>query len=284
VPALLLHDDLALAASAAAPEHVVRAVSGADPLRLDLPPVPGVQSSPEALRAMSALYLAARLEEAGVVQAAEFLVRERATLRVSVGLAAKLEEMARLEPHGYRPDQRLMLYARLFGIGPAAGASGAAGGSRFESQLAALCSALAEHARRTPYERPGAVARAGLDLAATAGSAGGGGVVLAVPRINDQLRRAIDVLSDPALGALLGVRGFWPTLQRMLEPNVPDLRRLLDCGRHGQRVLRWLADAVPVLERSGMAAPEAPPDVALSALAWLTATGLAAASQGEGSV
>lgn len=281
---LLLQHDLALADSAAAPAHVVRSVSGADPLRLDLPPAPGIQVAPEALRPMSALYFAARLEQAGVLQVAELFVRDRAILRMPMPVAAKLEEMARRQRDWYPLEQRGRIYARLFGIGPAAASEPGGAGARFEPLLAALCSALVYHARRSAYERPGALARAALDLAQVAGSVGTGGLALIVPRLNDQLRRAIDLLSDPQVSAFAGAPGLWGVLRRILEPNVPDFRRLLDCGRHGQRVLRWLADTVALLDRPGMPMPEPPPDVPASALAWLVANGLVSATPGEGLV
>jgi hypothetical protein len=280
----LLHEDLALAQSAVAPPHLVAALAGGDPLRLDLPPTPGVQVAPEALRSMSALYLAARLEEMGVMQAAEWLVQQRAVLGVPMTTAAKLEDMARRMPHWYGRDQRALLYARLFGVGPGVGAEPSGGGSRFEALLAALCSALVSRARRDLAYSPGALALAGGNLAATAGLVYGGGVALAVPRLNDQLRRAIDVVSDPGVGALLGARGFWQTLQRLLEPNVPDIRRLLECGRHGQRVLLWLSGALPALQGTPAGEPPVTTDVAVSAEAWLAANGLPARAQEEGSV
>jgi hypothetical protein len=281
--AAVLHDDLALAYAAAAPPHVAAALAGGDPLRLDLPPVPGVQSAPEALRSLSALYLAARLEEMGVVQVAEWLVQQRAGLRVPIATSAKLEDLARRQPHWYSHQQRALLYARLFGLGPGVGADSGAG-SRFEPLLAALCSALVAQARRGLAYSPGAVSMAAGNLAAAAGLVYGGGMALAVPRINDQLSRAIDVVADPGIGQLVGRTGFWPTLERLLAPGVPDLRRLLECGRHGQRILFWLAGALPVLQASPAAEAQVTADVAVSAEAWLAATGLPATSQEEGSI
>src|SRR3954470_19997451 len=283
-PTATLHEDLALAASAAAPPHVAAALAGGDPLRLDLPPVPGLQQATVALRALSALYLAARLEETGVVQLADWLVQERATLRVPATTGAKLEDMARRARDAYPREQRLLLYARLFGIGPSVGAEPSGAGSRFEPLLAALCSALVAHARHDLAERAGAIGQAGLELATAAGGVFGGGVAYAVPRLNAQLRRAIDLIGDPGIGMLVGTRGFWPTLQRLLEPNAPDVRRLVECGRHGQRVLLWLAPAVPALQSPSAPQPEVPADLAASAEAWLAATGVPVRGQGEGSV
>ncbi|HEV2772430.1 MAG TPA: hypothetical protein VGV57_06320 [Thermoleophilaceae bacterium] len=282
--ATALHHDLALANHGAPPRAVAAALAGADPLRLELPPLPGLRAAPEALRAMSGLYLAARLEEMGVLKAAEWLVRERATLRVPASTAAKLEDFARRQPEGYPPEQRTLLFGRLFGIGPAAAAEPSGAGSRFEPLLAALCSAIAERFRPLAAPRPEAVSQAALDLAAAAGSAFGGAAALAVARLGGQLRRAIEILSDPGVGTLVGARGFWAVLRRLLEPNVPDLRRLLDAGRHGQRVLAWLAEAVPALERPGASGVAVPPEVVTSAAAWLVACGITPPARREGLV
>lgn len=280
----MLHEELALAQAVVVPPHVGAALAGGDPLRLDLPPAPGMQVAPEALRSLSALYLAARVEETGVLQAAEWLVQQRAVLRVPVTTAQKLEDIARRMPQWYGRDQRALLYARLFGVGSAAGSEPSGSGTRFEPLLAALCSAVVSRARRDLAYSPGALALAGTNLAAAAGLVFSGGAALAVPRINDQLRRGIDVVSDPGVGALVGTRGFWPTLQRLLEPNVPDIRRLVECGRHGQRILLWLAAALPALQQTPPADPQITPDVAVSAEAWLAANGLPVRAQEEGSI
>jgi hypothetical protein len=107
----------------------------------------------------------------------------------------------------------------------------------------------------------------------------GSGAALSVGRLNDQLRRALDVLGDPGIGALVGARGAWQTLRALLSPGAPDLRRLVECGRHGQRVLLWLA-------ADAAATPAGPigADVVASAAAWLTACGLPPRTGGEGSV
>jgi hypothetical protein len=275
-----LGSEIALAAAAAPPRPVALALAGADPLRLDLPPLPGLQVAPQTLRALSALYLAARLEDAGVLAAAEALVRQRAVLRIPVATAAKLEDLARRQPQLLSADQRQALFARLFGTGAAAGGeAGAASG--FEARLAALCSALA--GTGTPpaswaVDRLRAVELAGRDLAELAGTVAGSGVALTVGRLNDHLRRAIDVLADPGIGALVGSRGPWETLRALLGTGAPDVRRLIDCGRHGQRVLAWLSGAV------GSPPAAIPPDVAASAAAWLTACGLSPRTRGEGSI
>lgn len=277
----VLEPDLALAAAAAPSRRAVLALAGTDPLRLDLPPLPGMRVAPEALRTLSALYLAARLDDAGVLAVAEALVRQRAVLRVPVATAARLEELARQQQQFVPAAQRAALFGRLFGTGAAADAD-PSGGARFEPRLAALCSALVSCGPRPAGPVEGArlpVELAGRDLAELAGMVVGGGATLAVPRLNTHLRAAIALLSDPGIGALVASRGPWDTLRALLGSSAPDLRRLLDCGRHGQRVLVWLSGTV-----ASTAAVPIGADVVASAAAWLTACGLPPRRPGEGSI
>ncbi len=271
----LLEHGLTLAAAAQPPARTAAAVSGADPLRLDLPPLPGLKAAPELLRALSALYLAARVEETGLVQVSELLIRERATLRVPIATAARLEELARRAGQALTRDERLALYARLFGRGPGAHVDAVGAGARFEPLLGALCSAIVAHAARSVVARPGALEQAATDLAAAAGLSAGGNAVFAVARVNDQLRGAIDVLADPGVAALVGGRDMWDTLARLVAPAVPDVRRALDCGRGGQRVLLWVATVAPVLDGPRAPRIDTGRDVAKAAATWLFANGLA---------
>jgi hypothetical protein len=280
----LLYEDLALGTESAPPLHAARAAAGADPLRLELPPLPGARLAPEALRALGALYFAARLEEMGVLTVAEGLVAERAVLQVPPATAAKLEDLARRQARSLPRERRAQLFARLFGLGVGANADPGTANARFEPMLAALCSALvtAGPRRLTPVDPDtAAVARAATDLAATAGLTYAGSVGLAVSPINEQLQRAVDLIADAGIGALVRTRGFWPTLRAFLAPNTPDLRRLLDCGRHGQRVLLWLSDVAPILD-AAPSASEISSGAVVSAAAWLGAMGLPLPTRRQG--
>lgn len=258
-----------------------------DPLRLDLPALPIlVTASPDVLRALGALYFAARLDETGLLKAVEWLVHERASLRVPASTAARLEDIARRRQEELAPDQRARLYARLFAVGPAAASDPGSAGARFEPLLAALCSALVACGVR-PAGAPGdraqaAVAHAARELAVAAGASAGGGVALFVPRVEAPLRRAVAVLSEPGVGALVGQRTFWATLTALLGPGAPDHRRLLDIARNGQQVLRWVADVAGQLAGPAGAAPAVPSIAVTSAAGWLQACGLALPPRREG--
>jgi len=275
-------EDLGLALGAAPPAQA----AAADPLRLDLPPLPGARVEPEALRALGALYLAARLEEVGILPAAEWLARERATLRVPPPTAARLEDLARGAAADVPREQRVQLFARRFGLGPAAAVERTSAGVRFEPLLAALCSALVacgpRPERAAADAAHAAVTVAARDLGAAAAASWTASTALAVTRVTGQLRAAIGLLSDPAVGALVGARGLWATLRALLGRGAPDARRLVDCGRAGQRVLGWVADAAPVLERAPGGGPAVPGDAVASAAAWLGANGLPLPARREG--
>ena len=279
-----LLEALALAREAAPPVALALAD---DPLRLDLPALPAlVVAAPEVLRALGALYFAARLEDTGLLRAVDWLVRERATLRIPASAAAQLEDIARRRPEELAADQRARLYARLFAVGPASASDPGSAGARFEPLLAALCSALVACGVRgagAPGDRAhAAVAHAARELAVAGGAAAGSGVALFVPRVEGQLRRAIAVLSDPGIGALVGQRAFWATLTALLGPNAPDHRRLLDIARNGQQVLRWLADVAAQLAGPAGVAPAVPSIAVTSAAGWLQACGLALPPRREG--
>jgi hypothetical protein len=267
-----------------------------DPLRLEIPPVIGADRPPppEAVRALGALYLHSELEQAGVVPVAELLAAERVSLDVrSVEAAARLDRFARRSTEWYDRAQRAVLFARLFGVGQAAGAEGGADvNHEFPERMAALCRELvdATAAARDPYRRGsrygrsgsggsydsrgGAyVRRAALDVLANVSPRLRGSALVAGQRLQEQLREAIEVLNDPAVGASVGARGLWATVRAVLGDETPDLGRLVDRGQAGQRVLLWLASALPRLG-AGTDVLSGSDEAAASAGTWLQASGL----------
>ncbi|HEX8074242.1 MAG TPA: hypothetical protein VF545_04615 [Thermoleophilaceae bacterium] len=272
-----------------------------DPLRLEIPPVVGSDHppSPEAVRALAALYLLAELEQAGVVPVAEALAAERVSLDArSVEAAARLERFARRSSEWYDRSQRALLFARLFGIGPSAGVDGGADvNHEFQERMAALCRELADAAtaaggpwRRDPrgygsyggggYDSRGAafVRRAALDVLANVTPRLRGSALVAGQRLQEQLREAIELLNDPAIGAPFGARGLWATVRAVLGDGTPDLGRLVDRGQAGQGVLLWLASALPRLATSTDLLAGSDEAVA-SANTWLQASGLGHSGQ-----
>jgi hypothetical protein len=282
---LTLLTALALAADSVGP-GVDGVPAADDPLKLDLPnfaPGQGEAPKPATVRVFGSLYLAAELEQAGVVPIAELLASEKDSLDItSFDTAAKLDDFAGRAHQWYDRAGRVQIYSRLFGIGP--GATNNAGtlvNREFMSLLAGLCRAIARSADAS-------VGAQGLEagiqitasmLLANLAPRGLANTLLAARRLEDQVRRAVDLLRDPAICALVGARTLQETILNILGKDAPDVQRLIDSGVAGQKVLEWLAAAAPRLG-SGAGPLLAPGDpVGISALLWLQAVGLAGDTQ-----
>ena len=261
--------------------------AASDPLRIDIPPLgagEGGAPSVQGLRALSALYLQAELEQAGIVPVAELLAREWDSLSVSSeDAAALLEEFASRSRDWFDRDGRDRIFARLFGLGRLAGeTAGGAVNRDFENALASVCLALVRHGDGWRFgQEPGAAREAGLRhsgraVLANLASRESGNTVLAGRRIQAQVQLAIELLQHPAIGSLFGARGLWDTLRRVLGPDAPDFARILDRGRSGQRVLLWLADVLPQIVDPADVRPllDAATPLYRVAASWLEASGV----------
>lgn len=254
-----------------------------DPLAVRLPPLPpDAAFDPRGVRALAALYLHSQLEQAGLLPAVEMLAEARDQLAVRTTAAAKLEEFARGMPAQYDLPSRNRIFARLFGTGRAVLAGdGTPVNREFEHRLAGLCFA----ARQVEGEyrwatAPSAAAEVGVRQSATLLLANlsarpFAGTELAAARVQRQTRLAVDVLADPEVGRLVGGRGVWDTLGKLLGAELPDVGRFVARGQSGMRVLDWMGGRLPDL-RSGGGPPLAPPGSPLFGWAaeWLRATGL----------
>jgi hypothetical protein len=281
---------LALAADAVGPA-ADGVPAGDDPLRLDLPALgsgSGDLPSAATVRVFASLYLAAELEQAGVVPIAELLAEQRDTLNLtSYQAAMKLDDFATRERQWYNRAGRAQVYARLFGIG--AGATNDAGmlvNREFMPIFAALCRALARFAEISAPTRGTASIDAGARTAAAMvltnlAPRGLGNTPLAARRLQDQVRRAVDILRDPAIGSLVGARTMQQTIVNILGKDAPDVQRLIDSGLGGQAVLEWLATALPrIADDSGHVPVLTSGDrIAVTAALWLRAVGLGADTQ-----
>ena len=278
-----LHRSLLLAQACLAGPAVALNNNG-DPLGLNLPPLfdPGAGILPNAgaLRALAALYLHAELEQSGLVLVAEALASERAVLRLnSEQAAAKLERFAEQQRDWFDRAGRLQLFARLFGLG---GSTGQDGNHGFQQQFAQLCHVVSQIADDYRWSQtPGPIREAALRLSARAvlfnlGSRQFGNTLLAGRKIQAQVQAAIDIVDDPDIGGLVMGRGLWDTLRKILGDQAPDLGRLLSRGQSGQRLLTWLALALPELQRDPPSHPLLPAGspAFVWAATWLEATGI----------
>lgn len=274
-----LEADLAIARAGEEPGPLRALALAADPLRLDLPALPSALPSAELCRTIGALWFDVMLDSAGIVRCAEWLADSRATLSLGADDAMALDMYAAHRGSWLPAPARDVLAARAFALGPLAQtASGDA--QRFLPALGALASALAACGSR-PYGPAigahAAVASGASDLAAVVGAIAGEAVAGTTITLSDQLRASVALLARPGVCALAGAQGFWDLVRRLQGDRCPDLRRLLDQGRHGQTLLRWLATALPALIRTPRLGPDIPADVAAAAAAWLTSCGLAPA-------
>lgn len=254
-----------------------------DSLRLQLPPIDagrdGLIPSARVLRVIAALYLYAEHEQAGLIPVVEVLAASRDTLPIRSDVTAgKLEAFYQRERQWYDRSQRNALFARLFGLGPG---SDQGGNHDFQRIFATFCLAVVTAAQSAQFGQPGTfesarVSETALELLANLGAHQYGNTLTAAPMIHDQLAAAVDLLLDNGLQTAFETQGMWNLLQKIMGDQAPDFGRLSHRGQSGQRILDWLANALPQLAGSPPRTPligaQAP--VAVWASGWLEATGI----------
>lgn len=264
-----------------------------DPLAIGLPPLgpngAEFQVSPGTLRVMAGLYLQAELEQTGLIAVAEMLSDERTNLVIrSPEAAARLEAFYRHRQGWYDRQTRERLFARLYGIGPAVNAeSGNAINRDFRRCLGVLCLAVnhVEEDYRFGQSLTSTEERlrwSAIELLNNLGPRQYGNALLAAQQIQEELREAIALLSEPGILGLFGAQGLWDLLQRILGPQAPEFHRLVELGQNGLRLLNWLASVIPQLKDQAshaLLAPGSP--VFMWASAWLVAFGIKPRSAGD---
>lgn len=293
-----LRESLALADAslrAAAPAAGARAfgLPAEDPLRLSLPPLAGsggLLPGAGVLRVVGSLYLHSELEQAGVVAVAELLAGNRYTLGVTGERAARLlEEFARLGRQWYDRDSRTRLFARLFGLGAAARpGEGREVNREFQQLLANLCGSVVGYGEQFRFRQRPTMAQEALvrqvatDLLVNLGARQYGDTTTAAAQIQEQLRRAVELLSDEGVGARFAARGMWDVLRKILGRETPDLGRLITRGQTGQRLFDWLASALPLITETPPTRPLLAADSPVFTLAasWLEASGFRVDNKG----
>jgi hypothetical protein len=227
---------------------------------IDLPP-PGGAVDQAQLRALATLYLAAELEGAGAIPAAEALVRlaRSGSLARDFGAATSLLQtfwQTRNERIG--SGERLAIFARLFGTPAGADDAQAPPNVAFEERMIDLCDALYRLDEAGPA--PGGVgpqarvrgaARRLLDALVRAS---GGFTALVAQELLETLKLALAILAHPAVKAAFGARSVWDvvaaidrSLRAPPRPHALHLRR----GQAGMTLLAWLADTAPRLDVTG---------------------------------
>lgn len=259
-----------------------------DPLRLNLPPLIGggansLVPDATALKVMAALYFQAELEQAGVIAVAELLADSRYELTIPDARSANLlEEFFRRKRDWLDRNSREHVFARVFGLGSLArNEEGALINRDFQSKFANFCLNIwraAEELKRQKTPNPmldSAVRQAALDLLINLGGRRYGDVYGASRRIQEQLGKAIALLSHEGIGSAFQVSGMWNLLQTILSPNVPDFARITTRGQSGLNLLNWLVSALPLIADRNSRQPLISPALPVGGYAemWLTATG-----------
>lgn len=247
----------------------------ADPLRLELPAFASALPSAESVRTVGALWFDVQLDAAGVIRCAEWLADRRATLSLGSEDRPALEAYSARRGSWLPAPAREQLGGRLFAVGPGSAAGGAQA-ARFASALSSLASALVAFGQgdAVPLILDPAVVHSALGLAGVIGALAGGSLAASATALTDQLRWSITLLERPGVSALVGARGFWDAVARMQGEHAPDLRRLLDQGRHGQTLIRWIADSLPALGQDPPFTPAVPVSVLAAGSAWIRSLGL----------
>jgi hypothetical protein len=245
-----------------------------DQIGIELPPLHGAQVDQAQLRAIASLYLAAELENTGLIAAVETLaglVRSGA-LAVDVGAATPLlVKFWHERSQRASREEREHTFDSLFGL---------SAGESFADAMLALCEALYKMDELATNPNYGGVSqqmrvRAGAArvLAQLLGTAGGITVFLA-QEILQSLREAIAILKHPALLAALGARDVWSAIERIdriAHTRHNPARLYVQRGRAGMTVLAWLAEAAPLLERQSGALVQLDHPVIGAALDWMQA-------------
>lgn len=252
----------------------VRAFAAAeDPLRLALPPLPPaapVVPAADALSAYAALYLHAELEDARVLPAVEALAAQRHRLALQDrATAGRLERFALTARDHPAASERAVIFARLFGLGPARGEDARAD---FPQRLLRVATAAVRaDLERARLGQPGLASQAAWqaaaqDLLAVVAAQPGAWLVTSARRIHARSLQAFEILGDAGLMRWLLARSPWESLTRLLpEEGAPQRDAAARRGAAGQALLRALATTATAM-------PDA--ETVQAAVRWLVASGL----------
>jgi hypothetical protein len=250
---LLRRADVLVASAASA------AVALEDYGAIDLPP-PSLAVDQAQLRAMATLYLAAELEGAGAIPAAEALVRlaRAGALSRDFGEATGLMQsfwQSRQERIG--SAERLAIFARLFGTPGATDDAHAPRNAAFEERMIDLCEALYrldEGGAAGGIAAQTRVRSAARRLLSVLVQASTGFTALVAQEVLSALKLSLAILVHADVKAAFGARGLWDVvtaidhlLREPVRPHALHLRR----GQAGMTLLAWLADCAPRLDATG---------------------------------
>ena len=231
---------------------------------IDLPDTAPAAQDRARLQAAAPLYLAAQLEDAGVLPAAETVAGLFASGAVnqSLGAAASLlHAFWRHRRERLDANERAAIFARVFE------------GAAFDRLMRPLCEAIVAQADGADIRDQVALATAAQQVAAHLAQRVDAMAAMAARDIVDALNLALAFLRDRALLVAFGVPSLWSLLSlpgMHARAGAVAPQSALDRGRAGQTVLLWVA------QRGGDGAigldpaTDAGRDLVLAAQRWLT--------------
>ncbi len=205
------------------------------------------------------MYLAAELEQAGLVPAAELLsgLFASGALRGDLGDASVLLMRFWQQRHErFAAPERHAFYARLFGdTSSAALGLEESSNTEFESLMIAVTTALV-NLQASPVLSTGAVSEVPLRVAASALAASllprsGGLAVFAARDLLKSLKEALAILRQREFQRQFGADSVWTAVRNLAQKyaNIAtDVFSHVTRGKAGMLVLAWVAESLPVLD------------------------------------
>jgi hypothetical protein len=267
-------------------ESLVRSANGCalaleDLGSIDLPPMSVADVDQAQLRAIAVLYLAAELEVAGVIPAAEGLTRLSSSggLTLDLGNAASLiHSFWKARNERASEEERRGFFSALFGTDGGPDHSKHPPNAEFENLLIDLCEALYKLDEQAGNLSWGGVAQqsrlrgAARRLLANLLQTTGGITAFLAEEILASLRAALKILNHQDVKAAFGARSLKDVvaaLDRRLHRHWLDYDLHARRGQTGMTILAWLAEAAPFLETDSKPIIELDNPVIPDAIEWL---------------
>ena len=216
------------------------------------------------IRAIAPLYLAAQLEEAGLLSAVETMsgLAVSGAVQIDLGPAAALiQNFWQHRNERFHENERRAIFARLFGMDPSSGVtispdSRSIGNRAFEDLMIDFAEALYkldENSIGGNYGGPHAQTRltfAARNLTENLLYKGGGMTAFTAKELLNTVQEAVKVLQQPAVQHAFGSRSLWSVV-RAISRRYHQVDRetsiYVTRGKSGLVLLSWLADSLPQL-------------------------------------
>lgn len=254
---------------------------GDDDFNIALPPIAESEADQAQLRSVPPLYLAAELEQAGLVPAAELLSGAfvAGNLQGDFGEAGPLlVSFWKKRNERFAASERQAFFSRLFGdtSGPTLAMSEGANAA-FEALMTNLCTVLINlrswPALPSGYVSEVPVRAAAAQLADNLLPRSGGMAVFAARDLLSTIKASLAILQQKQVQRRFRAVSVWTAvgnIRRMTGVGGNSTSSHVTRGKAGMLVLAWLADSFSTPRTQQLVPPESPlPDAASS---WLQAT------------